>query len=73
MLSPDDSASEVLDKVADWVSAGAQQVWIVDPIRGRVTVYRGLDQVQRLESGDDLDGGDVVPGFRMAVNSLFES
>ena len=31
VLSPNDSPSDVLDKVRDYLAAGAEQVWVADP------------------------------------------
>src|SRR3990172_3604444 len=40
VLSPDDRPGEVLAKVADWLAAGTQVAWRVDPERSEVRVYR---------------------------------
>src|SRR5439155_472518 len=40
ILSPDDAPAEVLAKVADWLAAGTRLVWLVDPQRLEVRVYR---------------------------------
>jgi len=40
VLSPGDRPGEVLAKVADWLSAGARLVWVVDPERRVARVYR---------------------------------
>jgi hypothetical protein len=36
-----------------------------------VTVYRSLSDIVVLTEVDILDGGDVVPNFRMAVADIF--
>ena len=71
VLSPGDTFSEVQEKVEDWLNAGVRAVWIVDSKRRIVTVYRSLTDVTRLSEGDELDGGDVVPGFRCKVSEIF--
>jgi Uma2 family endonuclease len=40
VLSPDDRASEVLDKVRDWLQAGCHSVWIVDPRTRTIAIYQ---------------------------------
>ena len=63
VLSPDDRPGEVLAKIADWLSAGTQLVWVVDPARHAARVYRA-DGSESLAAQDGmLDGEDVVPGF----------
>jgi hypothetical protein len=46
-------------------------VWVVDPIARRVSEYRSLAAARLLDLGDELDGGEVVPGFRVRVRDLF--
>jgi Uma2 family endonuclease len=71
VLGPDETYSEVEEKIDDWLDAGSRAVWIVNPERRRVTVYRSMTDVTRLSEGDELDGGDVVPGFRCKVSEIF--
>ncbi len=71
IVSPNDTASAVLAKAQDWLDAGCCTVWVVDPQTNTVTVYRSPKQVQLLNHADELDGGDVVPGFRTRVEALF--
>ena len=40
VLSPGDRAGETLGKVADWLNVGSRLVWVVDPNRRVVHVYR---------------------------------
>ena len=70
VLSPDDYAPEVLEKVADWLKAGARLVWIVDPIRANARVYRADGSELLLGLNDSLDGEDVLPDFTYAIGRL---
>lgn len=70
--SPDNTMAELGAKAGEYLSGGARLVWIVDPASRQVWVHRrGLPPVIRSD-GDVLDGGEVVPGFRLAVARLFE-
>jgi Uma2 family endonuclease len=71
VLSPGDSYEEVDEKVEDWLTAGTRAVWIVNPRRRSVSVYRTMTDVTRLSESDELDGDDVVPGFRCNVSEIF--
>ena len=71
VLSPGDTYGEVEDKVEDWLNAGVRAVWVVNSKRRGVTIYRSTTDVTRLSEGDELDGGDVVPGFRCQVSEIF--
>ena len=71
VLSPGDTLEEVEEKVEDWLAAGTRAVWVVSPKRRSVTVYRSMTDVTRLSESDELDGGDVVHGFRCKVSEFF--
>lgn len=72
VVSPSNSAAEIQEKVLDYLAVGTRLVWVVDPDTGSVTVYRSRDDVRVRTKGDALDGGDVLPGFRLEVTDLFE-
>ena len=71
VLSPGDTFSEVEEKIEQWLDAGARTVWIINPKRRGVSIYRPMTDVTHLSEGDELDGGDVVPGFRCKVSEIF--
>ncbi|HEV8366234.1 MAG TPA: Uma2 family endonuclease [Gemmatimonadaceae bacterium] len=70
VLSPDDYAPEVLEKVADWLKAGAQLIWVIDPIRLNARVYRADGTESLLGENDTLDGEYVLPQFACAIGPL---
>jgi Uma2 family endonuclease len=72
VLSPEDTASEILRKVEEYLAAGTRLVWVVDPATRTVTVYRSLHDVKVLTESEELDGGDVLPGFKTTVAELFK-
>lgn len=67
VLSPDDRPGEVLGKVGDWLSAGCRLVWVVDPERREVRVYRADGGVDLVGEAGVVEGEDVLPGFRLTV------
>ncbi|MBI4544544.1 MAG: Uma2 family endonuclease [Gemmatimonadetes bacterium] len=71
ILSPSNSASDILEKVTEYLDRGARLVWVVDPDSRSVTVYRSLREIQLLRGDDVLEGGDVLPGFRLPLARLF--
>ena len=46
-------------------------VGVINPRNRTVTVYRSPTAVTILTANDELDGQEVVPGFRMRVSELF--
>ena len=71
VLSPDDRPAEVLEKVADWLRAGTALVWVVDPVRETTRVYRADGTASLLHADDELEGEDVLAGFRYSLGRLF--
>ncbi|HUF90543.1 MAG TPA: Uma2 family endonuclease [Gemmatimonadota bacterium] len=71
VLSPSNTMSEIHEKVLDYLDAGSRLVWVVDPGPRTVTVYRSRDAIRLLTENDELDGADVLPGFRVKVSDLF--
>lgn len=71
VLSPDDRAEDVDEKIDDYLDAGCQLVWIVNPKRKTITVHRPNQNPVILRAPDTLDGGDVVPGFTCRVGDIF--
>jgi Uma2 family endonuclease len=71
VLSPDDSVSEVEQKVSEWLEAGSKQVWVVSPKMQTVTIYRSPTDIKVLVGAETLDGEDVIPGFQFKVAEIF--
>ena len=71
VVSPTDRYSEVRIEVREYLSAGTRMVVVVDPQDRSVLVYReGADPVELAED-DVLEGGDVVPGWKLPVREIF--
>jgi hypothetical protein len=46
-------------------------VWFIDPDTRTAGAYSGFDQSVELAGDQDLDGGIVLPGFTLTLQSLF--
>ena len=68
--SPDDSAKKMADKATFYLANGAKMVWLVYPGKQLVETLT-LDNRELLGIEDTIDGGDVVPGFRLPVKQIF--
>jgi Uma2 family endonuclease len=71
VISPNDLAVEVMDKLADYFQAGVRQVWVLYPRNRLVHVYQSLTRITALDASGTLEGGDVLPGFRLPLADLF--
>ena len=66
VISPGDTYTEVAEKVA-----GCAMVWVVNPRRETVEVYRSPENMIVLRGDDTLEGSDVIEGFQCYVRDLF--
>ena len=70
VVSPNDLFQEVDEKVDEWLAAGVQLIWVINP-RGRtVTVIRPDANLHKLTERDELRGEPVLPGFACRVADL---
>jgi Uma2 family endonuclease len=70
VLSPSDDPADTRIKVVNYTRAGTG-VWVIDPERKRVEVYMPGKSPDLVGLDGTLDGGDVLPGFRLAVKDIF--
>ncbi|MEA3339102.1 MAG: hypothetical protein U9R15_03965 [Chloroflexota bacterium] len=59
------------EKVTDYVRAGTRLLGLVYPASQTAMEYRPPTDARWLTVEDDLDGGDVVSGFRYPLKKLF--
>ena len=71
VLSPSDTVEEIEAKVDEYLAAGTQLVWVVNPRRQTVSVYRKDGTTTILRREDALNGESVVPGFSLSLAELF--
>lgn len=72
-ISPGNTRGEMKRKLKDYFAAGVELVWYIYPIERVVRVYTSEEDCQTLTDADELDGGDVLPGFRVSVRELFDA
>jgi Uma2 family endonuclease len=73
VISPGDRASEVAAKAEEYLAAGAQAVWVLDPRRQTVTIHLPGREPQTLGRMDVLEGDPYLPGLRLRVAELLAS
>src|SRR5688572_30037972 len=71
IASPSNTMSQIHEKVLDYLDAGTRLVWVVDPRPKTVVVYRSRDAIRLIPPDGEIDGGEVLPGFRLKVSELF--
>lgn len=68
--SPGQSDKFMIDKATFFLKNGGKMVWIVYPSKQLVEVLTLTDRQLLTEAGI-LDGGDLLPGFKLPVKDIF--
>jgi len=71
VVSPNDTAHEITEKVEEYLAAGVPLVWVVYPESQIVAIHRKDGTVSKLHADAELSGEDVLPGFHCRVDALF--
>ncbi len=71
VLSESNTEAEMKRKIREYFDAGVQLVWLIDPETRTAEVYTAPDQSTLLREKQFLDGGTVLPGFRLLIRKLF--
>ena len=71
IVSETNTANEIRGKIDDYFKYGVELVWVIYPHQRKVEVYTGLKTVTILDENDTLDGGTVLPNFRLSLATLF--
>ena len=75
VMSTHDREIDIDEKVADYLAAGTERVWVVRPRQQTVTVHRRNGDSHRFTADDTLssdDAGFPVEGFHLPVRRVFE-
>jgi Uma2 family endonuclease len=71
VISRGNTREEMEQKLLDYFTAGVRLVWYVYPAKRAVHVHTSPEKHIVLSGQDTLDGGDVLPGFRLPLETLF--
>ena len=71
VLSPDDRAGRVAERVDFYLRAGTALIWVIDPELEHVTVYRPGAAPEFHRNNGTLDAAPILPGFTVDLAELF--
>ena len=71
VLSEGNTEKEMERKLKDYFFAGVRLVWYIDIKKRTAEVYTSPDQSETVTEEQSLDGGEVLPGFRLPLRKLF--
>jgi Uma2 family endonuclease len=72
VVSPSNTAREVLDKLAEYFRVGVERVWVIYPSQRQIYVYASPTSVKVLSQGDELADEALLPSFRLPLGTLFD-
>ncbi|GIL14190.1 MAG: hypothetical protein BroJett038_29100 [Chloroflexota bacterium] len=70
--SPDDTPKAMRDKAAYYLANGARLVWLVYPKKRLVEALYPDGEFDIFSNGATVSGGELLPGFGLAVHAVFE-
>lgn len=73
VISPSDEKHDIERVNAEYFTVGTRLIWHFDPAARTVTARRPDGTIRVYSDADELDGEDVLPGFRLAVAAIFRS
>ena len=71
VLSKGNTREEMQRKLSDYFAAAVRQVWYVYPQQREIRVYVSPDQHTVFAQQQTLGGGDLLPGFALALPAFF--
>jgi Uma2 family endonuclease len=71
VLSPGNTKREMERKRKEYFLGGCKLYWELDPVKRTVRVYTAPDESKLVRERGTLDGGEVLPGFRLPLTRLF--
>jgi Uma2 family endonuclease len=72
VLSEGNTEAEMERKLQEYFGAGVRLVWYVDPRTRTAQIDTSPGSVRLALEDDALDGGAVLPGFRLRLRELFD-
>ena len=71
VVSASNTRSEIDDRLRDLFSSGTQLAWIIHPDEQFVEVCHSPWDRKMIGPGGELDGEQLLPGFRYEIDQLF--
>jgi Uma2 family endonuclease len=71
IVSKGNTAKEMETKVGEYFDAGVLVVWLVYPKTQTAEVYSSRTSCRTIDKNGALDGGTLLPGFRLPLKTIF--
>ena len=71
LMSPTDSLKKTQEKMQEYMDSGVKLGWLINRKTRRVEIYRLEQPVEVLESPTQLSGEDILPGFVLNLQNVW--
>jgi Uma2 family endonuclease len=72
LRSKTDRLKTLQAKLKEYIANGAQLGWLIDPLQGKVHIYRPDQEVEMLDHPQQLSGEEVLPGFVLRLEGILD-
>jgi len=72
IVSPGDDASDLREKIQQYLNAGTSVVWVVYPRSRQIEIHTPDKTIRTLGIEDTLEARDLLPGFQLSVRAVLE-
>ena len=72
IISPSDRLTDVMQKADQWLNAGCQSVWLIDPQRKKATICRLVEKQLQATDTDEIVEPELLPGFTLDTATLWQ-
>ena len=71
LVSPSDTLKKTQDKMQEYIENGCRLGWLINRKKREVEIYRPGRSVEILQSPQTLSGEDVLPGFVLNLQKIW--
>jgi Uma2 family endonuclease len=73
IISQSNTHREMERKLDEYFQSNTQRVWYIEPASKSARIYTARDAFTTISGDEPLDGGDLLPGFRVTLTELFSA
>ena len=72
IMSPSDNLKKLQNKMQEYIENGCRLGWLINRKKQEVEIYRQGKEVEVLKLPETLSGEDVLPGFVLNMQKIFQ-
>jgi len=72
IVSPGDDASDLREKIKQYLDAGTSVVWVVYPRSRQIEIHTPDKTIRSLGMEDTLAAPELLPGFQLSVRTILQ-